>query len=86
MKAIWSLFDKILDSLKIEPLKKTINVGDNIIMSIINIMCMIILVLALKFLFDMSANLSGMSTKIQRLEKLVQTDHRDFQIQREYFK
>ena len=77
MDGFGSLYDKMLDSLKMEQLNERISNLDGIyVMSIVNIISFIIFVLSLKKLVNLSA-------KIQALEKLNKTDHRDIHIQTE---
>ena len=71
-----SLYDDILDGLKIEWLNERITNLDKIyVTSIVNIISFIIFVLSLKKLVNLSA-------KIQSLEKPNKIDHRDIQNQR----
>ena len=78
MNGCGSLYDNVLDSLKMEQLNERIyNLGGVYVMSVV-IISFIIFVLSLKQLVNLSA-------KIQALEKPSKADHRDIQIQTEEF-
>lgn len=85
MARVRSLYDYKMDNLKLEQLnERTINlIGIDKILIIILI---IIFIVGLKILGLCFKKLVDMSTKIQALEKLINTDHRDIQIETEEFK